>query len=407
MRIQFVSNYYPPEVNAPASRLSEHVKVWQSDGISVQVVTSVPNFPEGKVYEGYHNTYTQEKANGVEVFRVPMYVTANKGTLKRTFSFISFMISAWWYGRKLQKPDLVVATSPQFFAAFAGYFLSRRFKVPFILEIRDLWPESIVAVGAVKRNAIIRFFEKLELFLYKKADHIVALTNAFKVFIQKKGIDPQKISVIKNGADLDQWSQPIDEEKLNALKQKLGLNGKFVASYIGTIGMAHKTDTLLEAARLSTDPDIVFMIIGTGAEREKIQKLKDKYGLTNFVLGEKVSKEDVRYILEITDVSIVHLKKSDLFKTVIPSKIFEAMACRRPIVIGVEGEAKAIIDDSQSGIAIEPENAEELANAVERLKSDPNLYKKMAMAGYEYVTSHYDRKKLAKRYVNVFKEVIK
>ena len=407
MQILFVSNYFPPEVNAPASRLIEHARVWNKAGNQVQVLTSIPNFPEGRVYKGFKNKYGRETIEGVDVIRVPMYVTANKGTLKRTLSYISFMLSAWWFARKIKsRPDVLVATSPQFFAAIAGYLIARRMRVPFVLEIRDLWPESIVAVGAVNRNFVIRFFEKLELFLYRKADHIVALTNAFKYFIHAKGIPQEKITVLKNGADLKAWQDPLDESRLQKMKEKYGVAGKFVAAYIGTIGMAHRADVILEAAKLCKDPDIIFMIVGTGAARDHIENLQKEYNLKNFVLGDKVPKEEVRYVMGLTDVSIVHLKASPLFKTVIPSKIFEAMATGTPIVLGVEGEAKEIIEDAEAGIPITPEDAEAMLTAIQSLKKNPNLYEQMAKNGFDHVRRFYDRKVIAQAYLRVLKSLI-
>ena len=280
-------------------------------------------------------------------------------------------------------------------------------KVPFVLEIRDLWPESIVAVGAVKRNAVIRVFEGIEKFLYKRADHIIALTNAFKKFIVGKGIEPNKISVLKNGADLDKWTEPLDEDKLKEFRQKHDLEGKFVASYIGTIGMAHRADVMLEAAQLCHDKDIVFMVVGTGAERAKIEARFKELGLENFRLLGKVPRSEVRYLLALTNVSVVHLKASPLFKTVIPSKIFEAMATSTPIVLGVEGEVKEIIEEAECGIPVKPENAQELVDAVVRLKRNPEEYTQKARNGYQHVHEYYSRAKLAKRYTELLEHIAK
>ena len=407
MKILFVSNYFPPEVNAPATRLIEHARQWVKDGHQVEVLTSVPNFPEGRVYDDYKNHFSFDDQEGIRVARVPMYVTRNKGTIKRTLSFISFMLSSCWYARKLSaRPDVVIATSPQFFCAIGGYVISKMKRAPFILEVRDLWPESIVAVGAVKRNAIIRFFEKIELFLYQRANHIVVVTNAFKRFIVKKGIDENKISVIKNGADLTTWSQPLDEKKLESMRDKLGLKGKFVISYVGTIGMAHRADVLLEAAQQCTDPEIMFVVIGSGAEREKLEKKATELNLPNFKLLERVSKSEVRYIMALTDVSIVHLRASPLFKTVIPSKIFEAMATRTPIVLGVEGESKEIVEEAGAGLTIQPENVSQLVESVLRLKMDPTLYAQIQNDGQRHVQNYYDRSVLAKKYMEQVRYVM-
>lgn len=406
MRLLFISNYFPPEVNAPATRLIEHARQWVADGHDVEVMTSVPNFPEGRVYDGYDNRYQEEEADGINVRRVPMYVAENKGTLKRTLSYISFMLSCIFYCRKVRpKVDAVVATSPQFFAAIGGYVVARIKRVPFVLEIRDLWPESVVAVGAANRSPIIRVFEKIEVFLYRKADHIVVVTNAFKTNIVGKGIEPEKISVLKNGFDLSSLETTLDPSTLEDMRRDFALEGKFVASYIGTIGMAHGVEVLLEAAKLSQDPDVVFMIVGTGAERERIERLQAELQLPNVRLIEKQPKERVPYLLELTDVSVVHLKDTPVFRTVIPSKIFEAMALRRPIVLGVRGESQEIIEESGAGIPIQPENPQKLVEAIEQLRRDRPLYAKMATAGLEYVHRFHDRKLLARRYWDILENV--
>lgn len=405
MRIQFISNYFPPEVNAPATRLYEHAKHWVQDGHEVDVLTSVPNFPEGEVYDGYQNRFTRETVDGINVQRVPMYVTSNEGVIKRTLSYLSYMASAIWYARRSPTPDVVVATSPQFFAAVAGWWIARQKGVPFVLEIRDLWPESIVAVGAMERNIIIRFFEQIEQFLYREADRIVPVTDAFKRMIVDKGIPTDKVSVIKNGVDLTRWEQPLDEEKLARLQEKHEIENKFVASYIGTIGMAHRADVLLEAAEQCDDPDVVFMVVGTGAQREALEARQNELQLSNFRLVEKVPSEEVPYLLALTDASVVHLRDSALFKTVIPSKIFEAMATRTPIVLGVRGETQSIIEEAEAGVPIPPEDPAALVDAVLRLKQNANLHARMAENGYAYVHAHFDRRNLAREYLSLLEEV--
>lgn len=405
MRIQFVSNYFPPEVNAPATRLYEHARQWVRDGVDVEVLTSVPNFPEGEVYDSYENRYTHETVDGIDVRRVPMYVTPNNGVIKRTLSYLSYMMSAIWFARRSPTPDVVVATSPQFFAAVAGGWIARLQGVPFVLEIRDLWPESIVAVGAMDRNLIIRLFEWIEWFLYRKADRIVVVTDAFKEAIAEKGIAENKIAVIKNGVNVEQWEAPLDEQTLADLQREHDLQGKFVASYIGTIGMAHRADVLLEAARRCDDPDVVFMVVGAGARRAALEARQHELQLPNFRLVDKVPKEEVPYLLALTDVSVVHLRDADLFKTVIPSKIFEGMATRTPIVLGVRGEAQAIIEEAEAGLSIPPEDPEALFDAVRRLKRDPDLHARMAESGYAYVHAHFDRRDLAREYAALLEEV--
>jgi glycosyltransferase involved in cell wall biosynthesis len=315
------------------------------------------------------------------------------------------MASAIWYARRSSTPDVVVATSPQFFAAVAGWWIARQKGVPFVLEIRDLWPESIVAVGAMERNIIIRFFEQIEQFLYREADRIVPVTDAFKRAIVDKGIPADKVSVIKNGVDLTRWDEPLDEEKLARLQEKHEIENKFVASYIGTIGMAHRADVLLEAAEQCDDPDVVFMVVGTGAQREALEARQNELQLSNFRLVDTVPKEEVPYLLALTDASVVHLRDSALFKTVIPSKIFEAMATRTPIVLGVRGETQAIIEEAEAGLPIPPEDPVALVEAVLRLKQNANLHARMAENGYAYVHSHFNRRDLAREYASLLEEV--
>jgi glycosyltransferase involved in cell wall biosynthesis len=406
MHVLFVSNYFPPEVNAPATRLHEHARQWVKDGGNLDIITAVPNFPEGVVYPGYKNHYSQEEVEGIRVIRVPMYIAENKGTLKRSLSYVSFMISAIWYSRKIGRTaDIVVASSPQFFCALAGYVISWMRGVPFVLEIRDLWPESIVAVGAMRRNLIIRLFERLERFLYRKASHIVVVTDSFKRIITEKGIEPGKITVLKNGADLESFSDPLDGRVLAEIRERYQLTEKFVAAYIGTIGMAHGAEILLEAARRCADPSIVFIVIGAGSKRESIAARQAQLGLTNFRLIEKQPKKMVRYFLEVSDVCVVHLIDVPLFATVLPSKIFEAMATRTPIALGIRGEALEILEESGGGIPFVPEDANALLDTVMQLRGDRRLYEDMASNGFSYVRRYHDRRKIAQSYWTLLQEI--
>ena len=406
MRILFIGNNFPPEVNALATRLYEHARTWVKEGRQVVVMTDVPNFPEGVVYEGYKNTYSEEEMDGIEVVRVPLYITANEGAVKRILSFISFMMSTIWYSRKLKGSfDIVVASSPQFFAAIGGYVISKLKGAKFVLEIRDLWPESIVAVGAMSRNLIIRFFEQIEHFLYRQADHIVVVTNTFKRVITGKGIDASKISVLKNGADLTRYEQGLDEELLTRLRSEHDLEGKFVASYIGTIGMAHRVDVLLDAAEQCTREDVVFVIVGTGAQRKVLEERLAAHPLPNVRLIDKQPKSMVLYWLALSDASIVHLKASPLFKTVIPSKIFEAMAMRIPILLGVDGETREIIEESEAGLFFTPEDSNALLENVLKLRDDSALCTQLGMNGDAYVREYHDREKIAQRYWTLLEAV--
>jgi len=397
VHILFLSHYFPPEVNAPASRTFEHCRQWVRDGHRVTVVTCAPNHPRGKVYPGYRNRlYAREEKDGITIIRVWTYVTANEGFLKRTLNYVSYMATAIVAAPFIQKADIVISTSPQFFNGLAGYVVSRMKRAPWVLEIRDLWPESILAVGAIKNPFIIHLLEWLELFAYRQADRIVPVTDAFQRYIEGKGIPKEKISVIKNGADLTLY-KPVTGT--NRLAESLGVQGKFVAAYLGTHGMAHHLETVLYAAqRLREYPDIVLILAGDGAERQRLAALRNELGLDNVLMLDQQPKEQMPWLWALSDVSLILLKKSDLFKTVIPSKIFESMAMEKPIILGVEGESADIVRAADSGYCIEPENAEELADRLLQLRESEDLRRRFGRNGRIHVRAHYDRLVLARRF---------
>jgi len=405
MRILFLSHYFPPEVNAPASRTYEHCKQWVQDGHEVTVVTCAPNHPQGNVYEGYRNKLIQwENQDGIRVVRIWTYVTANQGFLKRTVNYISFMMAAILSVPFLSGFDITLSTSPQFFNGLAGYAVSRLKRTPWILEIRDLWPESIVAVGAITNRPIIGLLEALELFAYRRADHIVVVTDSFKTHIQDKGICKQKVTVIKNGVDFSLYKKPPDNPV--SLAAKIGIEGKFVASYIGTHGMAHHLETILQAAdELREWQDIVFLLLGDGAERDRLLAMKDSMNLSNVVMLDQQPKTAMPHFWSLSNVSLVLLRKCDLFKTVIPSKIFESMAMERPIILGVEGESSELLKSAEAGICIEPENEKDLAAQVLNLYQNPRRCQELGSNGRKYVLENFDRLVLAKRFSDLIRNV--
>lgn len=401
MRILFLSHYFPPEVNAPASRTYEHCKQWVQDGHEVTVVTCAPNHPRGIVYEGYRNAlFQREEKDGIHVVRLWTYVTANEGFLKRTLNYLSYMVAAVLVAPFLSSCDVVLSTSPQFFNGLAGYLVSRLKRAPWILEIRDLWPESIVAVGAITYRPVIRLLEGLELFAYRKADHIVVVTDAFKAHMLARGISSKKVTVIKNGVDFSLYKKP--PHGAFDLVRELGLEGKFVVSYFGTHGMAHCLQTVLEAAKeLREWKDIVFLLVGDGAERSRLVAMRDAMALSNVMMLDQQPKEKMPKLWSLSSVSLVLLKKSPLFKSVLPSKIFESMAMERPIILGVEGESAELVMSAGGGICIEPEDAKDLASQVLNLYRDPTRCQELGASGRRYVLDHFDRQVLARRFADV------
>jgi colanic acid biosynthesis glycosyl transferase WcaI len=367
VNILFLSDNFPPESNAPASRLHEHARYWVRAGHRVTVITGVPNFPEGKVYPGYENRWHQrEQLDGIEVVRVKTLIAPNEGFFARTLDYLSFMCSGAAAGLIERRPDLVVASSPQFFAAVGGWQLARLRRVPFVLEVRDLWPASIVAVGAMRDGAVIDALERLELFLYRQAQAVIVVTEAFRRDIASRGVDPGKLHVVTNGADLS-WCAPVPRDE--AFVREHGLGSELCVGYIGTHGMAHALERVLDAAELLRDtPQITFFFAGGGAERARLEASVAERRLSNVALVPRQPKSGMSRLWSACDVALIPLRNDPVFATVIPSKLFEAMAHGVPVLMSVPpGEATAIVEQTGSGLVIPPEDPGALAGALREL----------------------------------------
>lgn len=407
MNILFITENFPPERNASATRVYERACYWIKWGHEVTVITCAPNFPEGKIYPGYKNRWYQvEQMDGIRVVRVKTFISANKGFLLRSLDFVSFMFTSIVAGFFQKKPDVVMATSPQFFAAVSGWVISFFKRQAFIFELGDLWPASITAVGAMKDNLAVRIMEKLELFLYRKSAAIVALTNAFRKDLICRGIDKSKIHVVVNGVDLPRYSlRPKDGDLL----EELGFKNKFVIGYIGTHGMAHALVKVLDAAELLiTDDEIRFLFVGSGAEKEKLIVEAKKRGLKNVIFYPAQPKERMPGFLSLLDVALIHLKNSPVFTTVIPSKIFEAMGMGLPVLLaGPEGgEASKIVEKDGAGLCIPSEAPEIFTQTVLELKNNDILRKKLAEASYKAASKH-TRERQSREVITVFERIVK
>ncbi len=402
MHILFLTDNFPPEVNAPASRTYEHCREWVKAGHRVTVITCAPNFPKGKVFDGYRNRlFQRERMDGIEVIRVWTYITANEGFLRRILDYLSFMLSAVLASPAVRDVDVIVGTSPQFFTACAAYVVSRMKGVPYVFELRDLWPESIKAVGAMKNERVLRLLERLEMFLYARSAAVVSVTNSFKRVLIRRGIDARKIHVVTNGVDVSQFTpRPKDTE----LTRALGLEGKFVAGYIGTHGMAHALETLLEAADRLRDSNIVFLFLGDGARKQVLRQMAAERRLENVRFVDSVPKGDVAKYWSLLDVSIIHLRKTDLFTTVIPSKLFECMGMGIPVLHGVAGESAELVAEHGVGLPFEPEDAAGLCGALVRLRDRPDELKAFR-ANCAPAALRFDRSFLAAEMLRVLVDV--
>lgn len=405
MRILFLSDNFPPETNAPASRLFEHAKVWVGAGHDVTVITCAPNFPKGQVFPGYRNRwYSPETVDGIRVVRVKSYITANEGFLKRTLDYVSFAASGFVAGLFQRRPDVVVATSPQFFCAVGGWALAAVRRVPFVFELRDLWPATIKAVGAVKEGFLLRTLERLELFLYRRAAAIIAVTESFGEDLRSRGIGPEQIAVVINGVDLNTFKP---RERDPDLARQHHLEGKFVVGYLGTHGMCHGLESVVDAAeRVRCREDIAFIFVGGGATRKMVEDQVKTRGLSNVRLIAPQPKEMMPRLWSLCDVALVPLRDDPVFATVIPSKIFECMGMAIPMLMALpEGEATGIIRRTGAGVVVPPEDPEAMAQAVEALADDPQLLARLRRQAYA-AASLYSREAQAQRMLAILEAAV-
>ncbi len=409
MHILFLTHYFSPENNAPAARVHGMAKEWARLGHRVTVLTGAPNVPAGVVYEGYANRlYQEEWIDGIRTVRVWTWLAANRGRVRRGLNYLSYLAAAGAAGPLLRpRADVVIATSPQFFAGWAGWPVARAHGAPFVLEIRDIWPDSITAVGALEEGRIVNALEKLERALYDAADHIVAVGEGYRQNMIRKGVAPAKIDVVTNGVDTDLF---VPRAPNKALRARLGFKpGAFVITFAGTIGMASGLEVVLGAARrLKQDgrDDIAFLLIGDGAVRADLEAQARAEGLDSVVFTGMVQRAELPAYLASSDACLVHFRKQELFGTILPSKFFEDAAMERPILLGFEGAARAMLEEADCGVAFEPSNDQELAAAAVRLSAaSPKERRRLGQNGRRYVLEHFDRRQLAHDYLGILERV--
>jgi glycosyltransferase involved in cell wall biosynthesis len=372
----------------------------------VTVLTTAPNFPEGKLFAGYENHwYRREWRDDIEIVRVKSFIAKNEGVARRTLDFLSYMVTAYVAGLIAKRPDIVIATSPQFFTAVGGWALAATRRLPFIFELGDLWPRSIVAVGALQAGPPVRLLERIELFLYRRAARVVALTQAFKDDLVRRGIPAGKIAVIRNGVDLPRYApQPRDE----ALAAEWGLSGKFVIGYVGTHGMAHDLGKVLDAAEglRESEPELRFLLVGAGAERDQLVAAARQRNLDNVVLQPLQPKERMAAVWSLCNVALIHLKNMPAFAEVIPSKMFEAMGMGLPIMLAApKGEASRLLADDGAGLWVPAGDTAALAAACRSLMTDVTLRDSLAAQSLKAAPRH-SREQQAKLFIDVIDQVV-
>lgn len=377
--------------------------------MDARVLTGFPNHPDGVVPDEYRSRFRRgasfEEYRGIPVYRTWLYPAANKGRFRRAANYASFMVSAALRGALLGfHPEVVIGTSPQLLCAVAGSWVARRHGAKFVMEVRDLWPESLEAVEVCSSESqIYRALDRMATKLYRKSWRVVAVTESFRKELVGRGVPDEKISVVLNGVDTDLFRTDIDPAaEVTANEQ---MRDRFIVSYIGTHVMAHALETFLEAARLlSHEKGIHFLTVGGGARLDDLRGRARQMGLTNVTFLGARPWSEMPAFLRASNVSVVHLSDSPLFWTVIPSKMFEVMAAGRPIVLGVKGEAAAILNEAQAGVAIQPESPEQMHDAILALFGDSTACQQFGENGRAYAVGSASYQARAEDYLSVLRE---
>lgn len=405
MRILFFCQYFTPEVGAPAARTHEHARRWVAQGHDVTVLCGIPNHPDGIVPPAYRGKWLyRERVDGIEVLRCWFLVAPNQGVFKRSLSFLSFMMASVGFGIGATRPcDVIIGTTPQMLCALGGYLVSRVKRRPFILEVRDLWPKHIIDLGTITNPFVIHGLQRLEMFLYRRSKAVVAVAEASRRHIEARDISSEKLVTITNGIDEDFFLPKPGTE----FRAKQGWSDKFVVLYIGTHGLSQGLRTILDCAELLVDDQrYQFVFAGSGAEWESLRDDALRRGLHNTEFFPSQPKAAMPDFYAAADACLVPLKKRDVFRYNIPSKMFEIMACARPIILGAEGQARQLLDEAGAGIAVEPENAASYRDAIVRLAGDPGLCEDFGSKGRAHVIAHYTRNRKADEFLALLKRTL-
>ncbi len=405
MDILFLSDNFPPERNAAASRIYERARYWIEWGHQVTIITCAPNFPEGKLFPGYKNKlYQSEIMDGIRIVRVKTFISANKGFFLRILDYVSYTLPAIIAGLLQKRPDMIVANSPTPFVALAGLIVAKLRKKPFVLEVSDLWPASITGVGAMREGFAIRCLEKLELFLYRHAQAIIVLTSSFKENLIARAVDKHKIHIVINGVDSSRYYPRV---RNNELAKRYDIKpDDFVIGYIGTHGMAHALENVLYSAeQLLGVNNLCFIFVGAGASREKLMQISKEKSLTNVRFIPSQPKEYIPEFWALCNMALVHLKNSPVFADVIPSKIFEAMGMGKSIIIAApKGEASTLIEEEKIGIGVPPENPSALTEVIRLYQGNPQLVEELSRNSHE-AAAKYTRERQAKKFLSIMNDL--
>ena len=400
LRVVVLTHYFPPEVGAPQSRLFELAARTVAAGHEVTVLTTFPNYPTGVVPESYRGRFrVDEKMDGIRVIRTWVYATPNRGFVRRLLNHLSFALSSLTAARKLGRVDVLFVESPPLFIGLAAVAYRRLKRAPFIFNVSDIWPQSAVELGALKNRLAIRLAEWFEMQLYHKAARVSVVTPGILERLVARGVPRERLILLTNGVDTSVFRPgPPDAE----LAQKLDLDEQHkVFLYAGTHGMAQRLSTVLEAARRTRNREVLYVLAGEGAEKDMLVRQAQSEGLDNVRFLPNQPKREMPDLINLAYASVIPLRRLELFRSALPSKMFESMAAARPIVASLWGEAADLVEAAHCGIVVEPESPGALAAAVERLAADPRLAKELGENGRRFVETNFDREIIARRFIDL------
>lgn len=407
MNILFLTQYCPPEVGAPQNRIFEFAKQLKKFGHNITILTAMPNYPKGEVFDGYKGKFIyREEIDGIDIIRTWIYATKKTGFIPRIMNYLSFTASSVIFGMpKLGKTDVVITESPPLFLGYSGYLISRLKRAKYVFNVSDLWPESAVKLGVLNNNLLIKLSTWLEEFSYKKAHLITGQTMGIVNNIIDRGFREQKVHLITNGIDSELFKP---ENRSVKVRKDFNIEEKFAVCYAGIHGLAQGLEVIIKAANELRDyKDISFVFIGEGPEKEKLVSMVKELNLDNVQFFPMMPKKNMPGIIASMDATIIPLKKLDLFKGALPSKMFEALSSELPIILGVEGEAEKLIKSAEAGICVEPENHIEVKDAVLKLYNDKNLRKSMGKNGRIFVDKYYSRYNITRKFESLLSDIFK
>jgi len=403
MRILIIHQWFATPSEPGGTRHFELTSKLVERGHQCAIVASNLSYVTGgKIIDG-RGLVVEQSVGGLRILRAYAYPSVHRSFTGRLVSFFSFMATSVWAALRVKDVDLVMGTSPPLFQAVSAWLVALLRRRPFLLEIRDLWPEFAIDIGVLKNPVLIKLSRWLERFLYGRATHFLVNSPAYRDYLVDKGIAPERISLIANGVDPDMFQPQADGQ---SVRQQLRLDGKFVVTYAGALGMANDIETILRAAsQLRDDRSIHFLFVGGGKEQANLQKLAQSLNLENVTFAGGRNKNEMPEILAASDACLATLKNIPMFRTTYPNKVFDYMAAARPTILAIDGVIRDVVENAEGGIFVPPGDATALAEAVRSLRADPDRGRSMGLSARRYVQEHFNRHRQADDFADLLEHL--